>query len=41
MQALAATEAELTTLQRQNEALRRDVERFEQRERLLQDVRQP
>ena len=37
-QALAATEAELATLQRQNEALHRDVERFQQRERLLQEV---
>jgi len=38
-QALAATEAELATLQQQNQAQRRDVERFQQRERLLKEAR--
>ena len=38
LQAVRTTEAVLTTLQQQNEALQRDVDRFQQRDRLLKEV---
>ena len=39
LQAVRATEGALATLRQQNEALQRDVDRFQQRERLLKEVR--
>ena len=38
-QAVRATEGALATLRQQNEALQRDVDRFQQRERLLKEAR--
>lgn len=36
---MRATEGALATLRQQNEALQRDVDRFQQRERLLKEAR--
>ena len=38
LQAANASAAELATLERQNDHLRRDVERFEQRETIINEV---